>query len=225
LSHFCSDCGKKLEDGISCSCKKVNNGKNGKRVFSDIIIQFKEVILNSFSHPYDMMKKTANESYFLMTIFAIIVNGFCLSLVVAKIFSILSHMMLNFHFSSFAIQIPKLMLLITFLVVVFYMAYVGVVYIYTSRFCHKEISFKVITASMAVPAVVGSVFFFISFLLICLFGLFFLLGVSAGIILITFYRYQSVLFTTKVDHNKAGYLILSAQFLSMIAVFVVLSII
>jgi len=188
-------------------------------------MQFREVFFSSFSRPYDMMKKTADESYFLMAIFAIIFNGFCLSFVVVKVFSILSHIIFMFRCSLFVIQILKLILLITFLVVVFYISYVFVVYIYANKICHKKISFKILVASMAVPAVIGSVFFFVSFLCICLFGLSFLFFVSVGVILIMFYRYQAILFTAKVEHNKAGYLILSAQFFAIISILFVLSII
>ncbi len=234
MAKFCTKCGKELKDGKPCSCEGAKEKATVKESApTGIGEQIKELFKGAFKTPYDMTKKTTNASYFATALIAILASAIGLTLVLVKTLKITYASGVNAigstvglgnlsSMTSLNVDIPKMTIMVVFLVAVFYLVYTGVAYIYTNKIQHKDNSFKEIISSMAVPATVSTVFSVASWLLMYLLGILALFGVIAGLIIVPFYRYQALIISTKVDSNKAGYLILATQFTTTIMLVIVM---
>ncbi len=232
MAKFCTKCGKPLTEGQVCKCEKENVSveQTTDSKSKNIMEQLLEVFKTSFTKPYDAISKTTDASYLLTAIITMVASVIGLCFVLVKTIKVFYQTSVNTISSSIGlgsslgnslnlnIDIFKIFLVVLLLVALFYFAYTGVAYIFTNKIQHKKNSYKEIVASMAVPAMVSTVFSMGSWLLLTIFGIFGLFGVSAGMILTTFYRYQALIKSTNVEKNKAGYVILAAQLIAIIVI-------
>lgn len=239
MAKFCTKCGSPLKEGQVCECEskeevKTTKEKSGqaKNIWDQIVDIFK----GSFKKPYATMKKTKSEKYLWASLITIAASAVGLTMVLIKTIKVIYEQSVNAVGSSFGvsnlssatsldINIFKTFFMVLLLLAVFYFVYTMTAYIFTNKIQKKNNSYKEILASMAVPAMVSTVFSIGSWILLALLGFFGLLGVSAGMILATFYRYQALMVSTNVDNDKAGYVILAAQMITAITIAIVFSII
>ena len=237
MAKFCTKCGKPLKDGKPCDCesKAEKASKKEEAVTKNIWEQIVMVFKGGFKKPHTTMDKTTNGAFLWTSLIAIGASAIGLCLVIIRLLKVIYASSVNAvgsslglgnslgNATSLGINIPLTVFIIILLVALFYFVYTIIGYVFTNKIFKNKNNYKEIVSSMAVPAMISTVFSLGSWLLMLLFGTFGLLGVSAGSILAGFYRYQALLTSSHADKDKSGYIILAAQMIAIIAVVIILS--
>ena len=75
MAKFCTNCGKKLEEGKACDCQaNVVASNNGGFDFNATINSYIEMVKGIFVKPVDTIKKFATSSNFVLGLIAILLN-------------------------------------------------------------------------------------------------------------------------------------------------------
>lgn len=222
MAKYCTKCGKELEEGKPCECEKT------KETTQNISNNLINILKGTFTKPYTTTKETTKESYLITSIIAIIASSVALCLVIVKVLKLTYANTVGAITSSFGYNTNQLGMDITqtlftciILVALFYFLYTTVAYIFTNKIEHEENSYKEIVASMTVPAIISTTFSLVSWILLTVFGFIGLIITLAGIILATYYRYQSLIISSKVKEDNRGYLILASQLISVVIVTII----
>ena len=72
MGKFCPNCGKKLEEGNKCECKKDSEVNINTEVLNDIVDNYIKVSKRIFVYPFDTIKDYSKRSKFNIGIIMII---------------------------------------------------------------------------------------------------------------------------------------------------------
>lgn len=219
MAKFCSNCGKKLEEGKSCNCKQETNIMNNELVTSCIYI-----IKNIFVKPIDVVKEYTKA------------NNFKLALILSAIMSILTALFMMPMVKEFAnliygtgeislysafvqtIEIPYFKIFLGVCLLVFSLTFVftGALYLANTIIFKGESDFKTIYALYGVCSVVTSFALALGTLMAFLNIYLGLIVLMAGLILNMTYMIYGIKFIGPKDENKYGYIYLVAVVVNMI---------
>lgn len=243
MAKFCTKCGKPLKDGKPCNCNdevlndNTNTGKN--QIPNELINNLLIVLKGTFKNPITTMKKIKKESYFITGIITIIASILGISLFVSGLLKTVLEAMSNSITSTFRlisgnkatidINVFGLWFKVFIAVAIFYGVYTLLAWLITNKFMKKNNSYKELIATLSVPATISATTMIISWLFIILFGtstvgtLLYSSVLSFGSILFSIYLYNSIIISTDVKPDYAGYIHFASIFVASIIIGLILS--
>lgn len=174
-------------------------------------------LITILKKPSDSIKMTIANPNILTTFIAIIINALSVFLFSIKSLKIIYYDSINpLAENSLDLNYFFVFLTIFFLIILYYLIYTLTVSFLASKFQKEKISYKQVIASFYTPITINTIFILISYIFLCLIGLYSLLGLIAGLIITSYYTYHALSLVLKLDYNKQGYVILIGKFLALI---------
>ena len=222
MAKFCTNCGKKLEEGQTCECIKVSVASN-ENLFNECL----EIAKNFFKKPIDTLKENVEESKLYHALIMLGINGIAMGLftmVMAK--SLYSTMLLKSGYGSLMslaktqVNIPYLKIFfVTFIVtVVMELLIASFSYLISNKIFKNNTSIKKMitlfgfsTIILSAAIIIAAIFSFINIRI----ALFILI---AGALLKTYYNYKGLEFACDTDVNKLGYILMPSVLIVSILV-------
>ena len=222
MAKFCTKCGKKLEEGKKCECKKDSEVNINTEVLNDIVDNYIKVSKRIFVYPFDTIKDYSKRSKFnigiIMIIISSIISGLFMYLLANEsVFSMNS--MIN-NFSNFNLTVSsnvsiKVFLIFTLLVAAYNFCFGGLLHIILRKVLKTESDIKKIYALIGV----SSVFITITTLVALIF-IYINIRLSLLILTVSFFIHLFNLFfgfneIIKIDKNKYVYVFTSAYLIAL----------
>ena len=222
MGKFCPNCGKKLEEGKKCECKKDSEVNINTEVLNDIVDNYIKVSKRIFVYPFDTIKDYSKRSKFnigiIMIIISSIISGLFMYLLANEsVFSMNS--MIN-NFSNFNLTVSsnvsiKVFLIFTLLVAAYNFCFGGLLHIILRKVLKTESDIKKIYALIGV----SSVFITITTLVALIF-IYINIRLSLLILTVSFFIHLFNLFfgfneIIKIDKNKYVYVFTSAYLIAL----------
>lgn len=206
MAKFCTNCGKKLNDGEVCDCNKSSEIMN-----NEIIQKLLSVYRGIVYVPVDTMGNFIKKSNFTL---AMILSG--ILSVICGIFAMaflkagfLTTMYYGLH-NMGGIEIPYAKVFFTTLVIVFAISFVysGILYVVNTQIFKRECDFKEVYTMYSVSSSILSLFLISATILIFVNTVLGLAVVTLGSLLFNVYFYTGLKFLGNKDENKYGYIYL-----------------
>lgn len=222
MAKFCTNCGKKLEEGQTCECTRVSVASNGN-LFNECL----EIAKNFFKKPIDTLKENVEESKLYHALIMLGINGIAMGLftmVMAK--SLYSTMLLKSGYGSLMslaktqVKIPYLKIFfVTFIVtVIIELLIASFSYLISNKIFKNNTSIKKMitlfgfsTIILSAAIIIAVIFSFINIRI----ALFILI---AGALLKTYDNYKGLEFACDTDVNKLGYILMPSVLIVSILV-------
>ena len=213
MAKFCTNCGKKLEEGKACDCTQTKVTSN-ENLFNECL----EIAKNFFKKPIDTLEENVNESKLYHALIMIGVNGVAMGLFVIAIAKLLySTIFLSSGYGSLMslaaganIKIPyfKIFIMTFISVAVIELLFAACSYLISNKIFKSNTSiqkmitlFGFSTIILSAAALIAAILSFMS-IYIALFVL------AAGSLLKTYYNYKGLEFACDTDVNKLGYILM-----------------
>lgn len=222
MGKFCPNCGKKLEEGKKCECKKDSEVNINTEVLNDIVDNYIKVSKRIFVSPFDTIKDYSKRSKFnigiIMIIISSIISGLFMYLLANEsVFSMNS--MIN-NFSNFNLTVSsnvsiKVFLIFTLLFAAYNFCFGGLLHTILRKVLKTESDIKKIYALIGV----SSVFITITTLVALIF-IYINIRLSLLILAVSFFIHLFNLFfgfneIIKIDKNKYVYVFTSAYLIAL----------
>jgi len=213
MAKFCSNCGKKLEEGKICDCKQ-----NAGVIDNELVSKGINIIKNIFVKPIDTIKEYTHAKNFTFSLILTAIMSFLTALFmmpVVKEFSVLiygvSEMTLYNSFVQ-AIEIPYLKIFFGSFIISFALTFVftGVLYLTNTIMFKGKADFKTIYSLYGVCSIITSASLAVGTILVFLNVILGLIVLLSGIVLNMIYMIYGVKFIGPKDENKFGYIYLIA---------------
>ena len=217
MAKFCTNCGKKLENGKKCDCEKEEMTKKetveNKGAINDFVNDYLNVLKGIFSKPIDTIKTYSKKSKFTLGLIMIAINSIIFGLFVyllckegtSQIFSLM-YGSVSSLISSSNIDVPISVLFISMLFMAVYHLCLGGLLHFTSKtIMKKDSDIKITYSFIGVNAVLTTVTTLVA--LICMYintGFALILIAIAGILYLL-NLYHGFIELTKIDKNKIAY--------------------
>ena len=228
MAKYCTNCGKKLEDGKPCDCQKevVINNK--------LINNCLEIAKGMVTSPIDTIKgytkkQTFNTAMILVGVMSILAGLFAMALLKAVVKGIGTLMGASFGMSYYTgssygtmdISYLKIFLVVAIVSFALSFVYAGLLYLVNTIIFKRESSFKenyslygvvsiVTSATLAVSTIVGFLNIYVGVVLF-----------SLGSLLQLVYLYHGLKFLGAKDENKYGYIYLITTVFFSIVIFII----
>lgn len=222
MAKFCTNCGKKLEEGKTCDCQKsvVNNVDVQK--FLDL---FKGMIYAPIDTMRNFTKKNNFNTAMILVGILSLISGLFVMAVIKNCYSLLMGNMIGgaYSYGKYSLNIPYAKTFFTALVLVFGLSFVytSILYLVNKMIFKRECDFKAVYSLYGIVSTVFSMVILAStilmfvnvYLAVCLFVF--------GSILVTVYNYHGLKFIGTNDENKYGYIYLVTNVLFYIAIYII----
>lgn len=222
MGKFCPNCGKKLEEGNKCECKKDSEVNINTEVLNDIVDNYIKVSKRIFVYPFDTIKDYSKRSKFnigiIMIIISSIISGLFMYLLANEsVFSMNS--MIN-NFSNFNLTVSsnvsiKVFLIFTLLFAAYNFCFGGLLHIILRKVLKTESDIKKIYALIGVSSVFTTIT-----TLVALIFIYINIRLSLLILTVSFFIHLFNLFfgfneIIKIDKNKYVYVFTSAYLIAL----------
>lgn len=215
MAKFCIYCGKSLEEGQTCHCKKEKNSA----IMSKNIELLKEISRNLFLKPVDTIKKHSKEENFQFGLILLLAH-----MVLAGVFVyclLKEGLGMSFHsYSIFSIQIPffKTFFSTILFTGIGFLVTIGTLYLFIEIIFKEKTNIKKITTMVGICSMISTVSLALSSIMIFVFPklTIFLLLVASLFYLI--YLCQGILEITNLDKNKLAYVFIPTIVITMFVV-------
>lgn len=241
MAKFCTMCGKALEEGKNCNCKEEQlvellSEKKGKSKtnFNAILENLVMIIKGTLKNPITTIKELKKEKYFISSIIMILINVIVITIFFTSALKEFLDLLFNKNNISTTINgmtgikedisIIGLGFKILVLSIIFYGLYSLIIWLITTKIMKKKCTYKQIISTMATPATISSLSTITSGLLLLILGnsgsdlyipIFFF-----GQVLFFVYLYHSILISTEIKEDYAGYIHFIAIFIATFVVIV-----
>lgn len=218
MAKFCTNCGKKLNDGEVCDCTKDNEIMNNE-IVQKVISVFKGMIYT----PIDTMKDFIKKSNFVVgMVFAGILS------IIAALFAMAclkNGATVSGYYNLYGIarvEIPYAKTFFTTLVVVFAVSFVysAILYVVNTQLFKRECDFKEVYTMFGVSSTVFSMFLALAIILLFVNMVVGVVVASFGTLLFNVYCYHGLKFLGSKDENKYGYIYLTTYIIFLIVVYI-----
>ena len=223
MAKYCTNCGKKLNEGEVCDCKKdsiMSNETTQKAL--DLV---KGMIYTPIDTIKDFTKKSSfNLAMILVGVLSVITGLFVMSLCKNGLnYSMqLAYSGIN-SFMPSSIEIPYMKIFFTSLVLVFGLSFVYtfILYIVNTMIFKREADFKEVYSMYGACSIVSSLGILASTILIFVNVSFGMIMFALTSILNVVYSYHGLNFLGNKDENKYGYIYLLANVLFYVVIFTI----
>ena len=228
MTKYCTNCGKKLNEGETCEC--INNTKENSKEISDVLQQGVNIATSFINKPIDTAKKYLNGENFTLSIIFVAISS-----ILASIFMLLSvKEVYSLFFNSFAFgydflasEIPYFRVFMTTFVFTlgFYFLETLVLWLFIDKLTNKRIDYKKTFNIIGLLSIYNSIVILISIL-----GIY----VSIYIVLLLFIAALILNLTSltlilkefiKIDVNKLPYIVLGNKIVTVILGYIIITLI
>lgn len=234
MAKFCTKCGKKLEDGMTCDCAKKETATSVKeevvasKSANDIVNSLIDIVKGIFVKPIDTIRKYADDSNMLLGFILMAINSLITGIMVyflaKESMGLLTSMMgfgSLYSLSSASIEIPffKVVGYVFLIMAVYFVVLAFVSYLVSNKLFKADTTWKKVVASVGVCSMLTSITSIVAIICIYISMKVFAIVVMLAAILFLGYYYHSIKISSDIDENKQGYTFISAL---AIALFVAL---
>ena len=220
MAKFCTNCGKKLEEGKVCDCTKKEVVSNGN-LFQECL----EIAKNFFKKPIDTLEENVNESKLNHALIMIGINGIAMGLFIMAIAKTIYGSMFSGYGSLMSlagaqIKVPYLkFFFVSFIVTVVVELLIACCsYLLSDKLFDGNTDIKkmitlfgisslILTAAILVATILSFVNIYIALFII-----------AAGSLLKAYYNYKGLEFACKTDVNKLGYVLMPSVLIVSVVV-------
>lgn len=225
MAKFCTNCGKKLEDGKVCDCQK----SGGNNIEPQKLL---EVCKDMFVKPIDTIKNFTKKENFSLSLILVgvlsIVAGLLAMAILKNSYSLIMTSMIggSYSYGGLSLEIPYAKTFFTVLITVFILSFVytGVLYLVNKSIFKRECEFKEVYSLYGVTSIIVSATTFLATILMFVNVYLGLIVFALGSILNSVYSYHGLKFLGNQDENKYGYIYLLTNVFFYIVIFIVLKI-
>lgn len=215
MAKFCTNCGKKLEDGKPCDCQKnkkdVVEAEVVKTSANDYVNDYIEALKGIFTKPVDTMKKYAKSSKFLISLIMLGINAIISALFVylfakESVGLVASLSGYGSLMKGYSIDIPVKVYFLAFLTMaVFFFCLGGLLHFVNSVIMKKDSDFKEIMSLIGVNSVFTTITTIIAIiaLYINVWVAVIILAIAGVIFLLNIYHGYTMI--SNIDKNKMAY--------------------
>lgn len=208
MEKFCSNCGKELENGKKCECKKE---LSNEKLFEECI----EITKNFIKKPIDTLKENTNESKLNHALIILGINGIAMGLflmAIAKtIYGIFTPKNYNFIINiTSEIKIPYLKIFfVTFIVTIIIELLIATCcYFISNKLLDGKTDIKKMITLFSFSTIILSLGLLSATILSFINIYLAILIVIACYLLKTYYNYKGLEFVCETDINKLGYVLM-----------------
>jgi len=228
MAKFCTNCGKKLNDGEQCSCQQevVAN--------ESIVTSLLNLVKGIFTEPVKTMKNFIDEDNFNTSLIALGISAVSVAVLVAvlckelfvTLFGLvgmssgISSSTLSMTGLMTQIEIPYVKIVIITLVTVIavYAMIAGIAYVISAKIFKSETSYKKMITLLGSTAGLMTVLCLVTALCVFINLNVALVVYAAGAMLNTYYMYKGLSFACDTDENKLGYVLMPAVLITTLVV-------
>lgn len=212
MAKFCTNCGKKLEEGQVCDCVKTAVTKNGN-LFNECL----EIAKNFLKKPIDTLKENTEESKVNHALVMLGINGIAMGLFFMAIAKLLFNtVMLKSGYGSLMslagaqVKIPYLKIFfIAFIVTVIVELLIATCcYLLSDKLFNGKTSVKKMITLFGFSSIILTVAILAATILSFINIYISLFVLVAGLLLKSYYNYKGLEFVCDTDINKLGYVLM-----------------
>ena len=210
MAKFCTNCGKKLEEGQTCECTKVSVASNGN-LFNECL----EIAKNFFKKPIDTLEENVEESKLTHALIMLGVNGITVGLFVMAIAKSLYSILFSGYGSLMSlagaqIKIPYLkFFFIAFIVTVIVELLIATCsYLLSDKLFNGKTNIKTMITLFGFSSIIVSAATVLAAILSFINIYIALFVLVAGLLLKAYYNYKGLEFACDTDINKLGYVLM-----------------
>ena len=234
MTKYCTNCGKKLEDGKTCDCMKKTTKKNEakeeavvvKTTSNEMVNDYLDVLKGVFVTPASTMKKYATSSKFVLALIMLGINSIIFGLFVYLFAKEGIGLIASFYGSSYSslvsgydIEVPaKVFFIALVLMLAFFFCLGGLLHLIAGPIMKKDSDFKSIMGLIGVNAVFTTITTLVA--LVCIY-----INLTLGIVVLAiastiylFNTYQGFIELSKIDKNKVTYVFTVAYAITIFVV-------
>ena len=220
MAKFCTKCGKKLEDGMTCDCAKKETATSVKeevvasKSANDIVNSLIDIVKGIFVKPIDTIRKYVDDSNMLLGFILMAINSLITGIMVyflAKESMGLITSMMGFgslySLSSASIEIPffKVVGYVFLIMAVYFVVLAFVSYLVSNKLFKADTTWKKAVASVGVCSMLTSITSIVAIICIYISMKAFVIVVMLAAVLFLGYYYHSIKISSDIDENKQGY--------------------
>lgn len=226
MAKFCTNCGKKLKEGETCNCKKVEISTKDAGSYVTSLLN---ILKGTFTKPVDTLKSFIDDNNFILALIILAIASITtaiLSLVLVKqLFGSLVMLgggMFGIGFSTIEIPYVKYFFITLFTSIVTYLLLAGLLYLVGVIILKGETTLKKIMTLIASSSAINIVGTILTILIMLISFKLAIIIFMISSLLYMFYLYQGMKFTFKIDENKLAYILTSALVVTNLVVIFVL---
>ena len=228
MAKYCTNCGKKLEEGQVCDCKKdsiVNNETSQKAL---------DLVRGMIYTPIDTIKDFTKKSSFNMAMILVCALSIITGLFTMSIVKNGSNYTMQLAYSGLgssglesimprSMEIPYMKIFFTSLVLVFGLSFVytGLLYLVNTVIFKREADFKEVYSMYGACSIISSLGVLASTILMFVNVTLGLIMFALTSILNVVYSYHGLKFLGTKDENKYGYIYLLTNVLFYVVIFII----
>lgn len=210
MAKFCTNCGKKLEEGQTCECTKTVVASNGN-LFNECL----EIAKNFFKKPIDTLEENVDESKLTHAFIMLGVNGIAMGLFMMAIAKSLYSIMFAGYGSLMSlaaaqVKIPYVKIFfITFVVTIIVECLITLCsYLLSDKLFKGNTNIKKMITLFGFSSIIMSAATIVAAILSFINIYIALFVIAAGSMLKTYYNYKGLEFACDTDINKLGYILM-----------------
>ncbi len=221
MAKFCTNCGRKLNDGEKCDCTP-------SAMYNLDVQKLLDICKGMFIKPIDTMKDFAKKSNFnlamvLVGILAVVTGLFTMSMMKNAYSMVTASMGSGYYSYGISANLPYAKTFFIVLVTLFALSfiYVGILYLVNSKIFKRAADFKEVYALYGVTSIINSVVLLVSSVLMFLNVTFAFIVTMLGFMLSAVYSYHGIKFLGDKDENKYGYIYLTTNVIFYVVIFII----
>jgi len=226
MAKFCTKCGKKLEDGKTCSCLK-NAPKKVQTENKDLITTILDVAKGMFTKPVDTMKSFINDNNFAPALIilgvASVITSIVSCLFIKEVYTTIMSAMSPFGSLGMQTDISYPRIFVSTLLgsMASYVALAGLLYLVVAKIFKGASSFKKMVTLLAVANIVMIASLLVSAIFMYVSAQLMLIVLVFGALIYCYNLYNGLKYASDLDANKMGYAFAIAEtILFIVAVFI-----